>query len=50
MKNTITVIAAILLIASAAFTAYAEIPDWVKNNADWWVDGILSDGEFLNGI
>jgi len=27
-----------------------EIPAWVKNNAGWWADGTLPDGEFLSGI
>ena len=27
-----------------------EIPTWVKNNAGWWADGTISDGEFVNGI
>ena len=27
-----------------------EVPNWVKNNADWWAQGLLSDGDFLKGI
>jgi len=27
-----------------------RIPDWVKNNADWWASGKLSDSDFTNGI
>jgi len=27
-----------------------EIPAWIKNNAGWWADGTISDGEFLSGI
>ncbi len=27
-----------------------EIPVWVKNNAGWWSDGTISDGEFLSGV
>lgn len=26
------------------------VPEWVKNNAAWWADGLISDGDFLNGI
>ncbi len=26
------------------------IPDWIKNNAGWWADGQISDGDFVNGI
>lgn len=27
-----------------------EIPQWIKNNADWWSKGTISDTDFLNGI
>ena len=27
-----------------------EIPDWVKNNAGWWADGIVPDKDFLASI
>ncbi|QMU55585.1 MAG: peptidase [Nitrosopumilus sp.] len=27
-----------------------EIPEWVKNNAGWWADETISDGEFLSAI
>ena len=50
MKTAITAIAAILLVASTASYAYAEVPGWVKNNAGWWADGTISDGEFVNGV
>ena len=50
MKTAITAIAAILLVASTASYAYAEVPDWVKNNAGWWADGTISETEFLSGI
>ncbi len=26
------------------------VPDWVKNNARWWADGQISDGDFVSGI
>ena len=26
------------------------IPDWIRNDADWWLDGKISDSEFLKGI
>jgi len=53
MKTTITAITAItaiILIASNTTSVYAEVPSWVKNNAGWWADGTISDGEFVNGI
>ena len=27
-----------------------EIPTWIKNNADWWSQGLISDNDFLKGI
>ena len=27
-----------------------EIPEWIKNNADWWADGLISDDEFVKGM
>jgi len=26
------------------------LPDWVKNNAAWWADGLVSDREFVQAI
>ncbi len=26
------------------------VPDWVRNNAAWWADDLISEDEFLNGI
>lgn len=28
----------------------AEIPQWVKNNAGWWVEGTAEDRDFMAGI
>ena len=27
-----------------------EIPSWIKNNADWWAQGLITDGDFVKGI
>jgi len=27
-----------------------NVPDWVRNNAGWWADGLISEDDFLNGI
>lgn len=27
-----------------------SIPEWVRNNADWWSDNLISEEEFLNAI
>lgn len=31
-------------------TIVNEIPRWIKNNADWWAQEIISDKDFLKGI
>ena len=51
MKATIIVISAILLTGSITPFSMAEgVPSWVKNNAGWWADGIISETEFISGI
>ena len=30
--------------------AKVHIPDWIKKNASWWVDGTISSTDFLKGI
>ena len=27
-----------------------KIPDWIKNNAGWWADGLIKDVDFVSGI
>ena len=34
-------------IATKSVTA---IPGWIKNNAEWWADGVIDDSSFLQGI
>ena len=26
------------------------IPAWVKNNAEWWAQGLITDDDFVKGI
>jgi phosphonate transport system substrate-binding protein len=55
-KTTLAFVAVIIAITIAvvpfAQNAEAEslIPDWIKTNAGWWVDGTVDDTTFLNGI
>jgi len=28
----------------------SQIPEWIKNNAGWWSQGLISDDDFINGI
>ena len=30
--------------------AETEIPDWVKNNAEWWADNQISDDDFVKAM
>ena len=52
MKVSIVAIAfSILLVSLSANTATAEsVPEWVKNNALWYGQGIISETEFLNAM
>jgi len=34
----------------ASEVAKEKVPDWVKNNAGWWAEGLISEEDFLNGI
>ena len=34
----------------ASETAEEHVPDWVRNNAGWWADGLISENDFVNGI
>lgn len=27
-----------------------KVPDWIKNNAGWWADGLISEDDFIKGI
>ncbi len=35
---------------SNAESSSDEIPSWVKNNAKWWADGVISETDFISGI
>jgi len=27
-----------------------SVPDWIKNNANWWSDNLIDDTDFINGL
>jgi len=27
-----------------------NVPDWIKNNAGWWADGLITEDDFVKGI
>jgi tetratricopeptide (TPR) repeat protein len=31
-------------------TVKSQVPSWIKNNAKWWSEGKISDGDFVQGI
>jgi hypothetical protein len=31
-------------------TSSQKIPDWIKNNAKWWSEGKIGNGDFVKGI
>jgi hypothetical protein len=35
---------------SASNESEQKIPDWIRNNAIWWSEGIISEDDFINGI
>ena len=46
-----TIVFSILIVSSSANFANAEsVPEWVKNNALWYGQGVISETEFLNAI
>jgi len=39
-----------ILTIPAVSAQEATIPDWIKNNAGWWADGLIDDSSFVSGI
>ena len=49
--HILTIIFSIVLLSLTVNGANAEsIPEWVKNNALWYGQGIISESEFINAI
>jgi len=46
----VTVLSISLVSISANFASAQSVPDWVKNTALWYGEGIVSEAEFLNMI
>ena len=48
---SLTVILMIGSISMALPSAHAgEVPAWVKNNAGWWAEGLISDSAFISAL
>jgi len=55
MRSSIVLILFFSLIGSGIFVPNssaqdAQIPNWIKNVADWWADDQISENEFVTGI
>ena len=55
MRTSIILILSFSLIGSGILVPNssaqdAQIPGWVKNVAEWWASGDISENEFLTGI
>jgi len=50
--RTYAIIFGIILLLPIIQSAYAEseIPEWIKNNAGWWSEGLIGDSDFVSGI
>ena len=48
IKNKVISISSVQPQASSV--SEEKIPDWIKNNAKWWADGMISEDDFLKGI
>ena len=34
----------------ASETTEEKVPDWIKNNAGWWADSLITEDDFVKGI
>ena len=54
IKNNLSIFSGIFLVCMMfvpnASAQEATIPDWIKNNAGWWADGLIDDNSFVSGI
>jgi hypothetical protein len=37
-------------IQSQTTSSSKSVPDWIKNNANWWSENLISDIDFINGL
>ena len=51
MKYSIISLLVLFVLGLFIPNAFAEnVPDWVKNTAEWWATDTISETEFLNAI
>jgi hypothetical protein len=40
-----------IVVGNTSFTVFSpSVPEWVKNNANWWSTGTISESEFIDGL
>src|SRR3970282_2584702 len=52
-KTILAILGIILGITILPIAASAQtdgIPNWIKNSAGWWSEGLISDSEFMDAI
>lgn len=51
-KVTLGIILCIVLSSSSMQFSFAQkaVPDWIKQTAGWYAEGVVSEKEFLNAI
>jgi len=37
-------------VTSQTLTGKIVVPEWIKNNAGWWAEGLIGDSDFISGI
>ena len=54
LKNNLSIFFGIFLVSMILVPNVSAqevtIPDWIKNNAGWWADGLIDDNSFVSGI
>jgi len=54
LKNNLCIFFGIFLVSMILVpnvsAQEATIPDWIKNNAGWWADGLIDDSSFVSGL
>ena len=50
MKHIIASLLVFSVFGLMVPNVFADVPDWVKNNAGWWADGLIDDDSFVSGI
>ena len=54
LKNNLIVFFGLFLVSMmfvpSVSAQEATIPDWIKNNAGWWADGLIDNNSFVSGI